>query len=60
MDRSKFISLRVSPEELEILKQVDQETLSNILREGLQLYFDDKANRECKIGGMKVWMEQKG
>lgn len=57
MDRSKFISLRVSPEELEILKSVDKETLSNILREGLQLYFDDKANRECKIGGLKVWKE---
>lgn len=57
MDRSKVVSLRVSPEELEIIKSINQETLSNILREGLQLYFDDKANRECKIGGIKVWKE---
>ena len=59
MERTKIISLRVSPEELEEMRKVDQETLSNILREGLQLYFDDKANRECKIGGMRVWEEHR-
>lgn len=57
MNRTEIISLRVSPEELEIMKSINEETLSNILREGLQLYFDNKANRECKIGGIKVWKE---
>lgn len=57
MTRTERISIRVSPEELMLMKQIDKETLSNIIREGLQLYFDDKANRECKIGGIKVWKE---
>ena len=57
MAKDKIISFRVSTEEHELIKSVPMETLSNILREGLQLYFDDKANRECKRKGQNVWKE---
>ena len=57
MLRSKQITLRVNSEELQLMKDIPNETLSNILREGLQLYFDNEANKKCKRKGIKVWKE---
>lgn len=61
MKRDKFYKIRLTEEEVELLKTLTTEygiTRAEAIRLGLQLYFDNYANCECKKGGMKVCKEK--
>ena len=52
----EILRVRISKEQKEYIKNRN-ETISDIIRIGIQLYFDNVANCECKKKGNKVWNE---
>ena len=50
------LEIRLTEEQKEYIKS-SNDTISDIVRYGLQLYFDNVANCECKKKGDMVWNE---
>lgn len=50
------IDIRLTKDQKKYLKDHNK-SIAEIVRLGIQLYFDNEANCECKKKGIKVWNE---